>query len=318
MKIKRFFLVLLFVSCSALLFSRTAHFSSAGYSLTVSYTDEVFSGDAVFFNMTVTSGTSSLMTTDGSAHIKLVRNSTGKSPGESDLFLVKRSPVTFYGAIPLSTYLEEGTFSLNVTVTDMDNHEICFSLPVTVGPKEFYEEIIPLNAKNTAIKSDSSPERAAQIDKLNEILDTTDTSAIYYDGTFIVPVNSTRRTAFFGDRRTYKYNNGKKETSLHYGIDFGVPEGTEVSACGSGKVVLAEWRNSTGWSIVIEHMPGLYSLYYHLSKMEVSEGDYVTKGQEIALSGSTGLATGPHLHWEVRLFMNAINPDQFVETSLFE
>lgn len=315
---KRYFLFLLFVSFSGLLFSRTARFSSERYSFTVSYTDEAFSGDAVFFNMSVSNGTSSIMTNTGTAKIKLIRNTTGKSPGESDLFLVSRSPITFYGAIPLSTYLEEGTFSLSVTFTDTDSNLTSFSLPVTVFPKEFYEEVIPLNAKNTAIKSDSSPERAAQIDKLNEILNTTDPSAIYYDGPFVLPVSSNRRTAFFGDRRTYKYNTGKKETSLHYGIDFGVPEGTEVSACGGGKVVLAEWRNSTGWSIVIEHLPGLFSLYYHLSKMDVSEGDYVVKGQKIGLSGQTGLATGPHLHWEVRLYMNAINPDQFVETSLFE
>lgn len=310
-------LILLFSLVCFLLSARTAHYSSADYSLSITYTDELCPGDAVIFNMTVTESSERILTNDGTARIKLIRDATGKSPGDSLLFTVKRSPLVMYGAIPLSTYLEQGTFSLIVSYTVTNGIRVEFSLPVTVYPKEFEEEIIPLNATNTAIKTDSSAQRTAQIDKLNAILDTTDPSHIYYDGLFERPVSSTRMTAFFGDRRTYRYNTGKKETSLHYGIDFGVPEGTAVHACGSGKVVLAEWRNSTGWSIVIAHMPGLYSLYYHLSKMEVEEGDYVEKGQEIALSGSTGLATGPHLHWEVRLYMNAINPDQLTETPLF-
>ncbi|MBQ0166064.1 MAG: M23 family metallopeptidase [Treponema sp.] len=317
MKTRKGLLLLLFSATSALLSARSAYYSSKAYSLSIQYTDEICPGDAVIFNMTVTEGSESIMSLDGTAFIKLIRDATGKSPGDSPLFTVNHSPLVMYGAIPLSTYLEEGTFSLKVTYTVTNGIRMEFSLPVTVTSKDFVEEVLYLNETNTAIKTDNSPQRAAQIDKLNAILDTTDTSNIYYDGPFSYPVTSTRRTSFFGDRRTYKYNTGKKETSLHYGIDFGVPEGTPVTACGAGKVVLAEWRNSTGWSIVIAHMPGLYSLYYHLSKMEVSEGDYVEKGEEIALSGSTGLATGPHLHWEVRLYMNAVNPDQFVETTLF-
>lgn len=317
MNTKRFFSLFLCFSVISLLSARNAHYSCDSYGLAISYTDEVSSGDAVIFNMKVTERTKSLSKEQGASSIKLIRNSTGKSPGSSDLFVVGNEPLALYASIPLSTYLEPGTFSLIVSYTVSDGTRMEFSLPVTVDEKVFEEEIIPLNSSNTAIKTDNSPQRAAQIDKLNAILDTTNPDAVYLDGPFIIPVSSTRRTAFFGDRRTYKYSNGKKETSLHYGIDFGVPEGTEVSACGNGKVVLAEWRNSTGWSIVIEHMPGLYSLYYHLSKMLVSEGDMVTAGQKIALSGSTGLATGPHLHWEVRLFMNAINPDQLVETPLF-
>ncbi|MEE0353111.1 MAG: M23 family metallopeptidase, partial [Treponema sp.] len=68
---------------------------------------------------------------------------------------------------------------------------------------------------------------------------------------------------------------------------------------------------TTGWSVVIEHLPGLYSLYYHMSQLKVKEGDIVKPGQVIGFSGSTGLATGPHLHWEMRLNMEAVNPDFF-------
>lgn len=99
---------------------------------------------------------------------------------------------------------------------------------------------------------------------------------------------------------------------MHNGIDYGVPEGTEVSSCAQGKVVMAENRISTGLSIVIEHLPGLYSVYYHLSSLNVKEGQIVKQGELIGLSGKTGLATGPHLHWEVRLNALPVSPEFFL------
>ena len=163
-----------------------------------------------------------------------------------------------------------------------------------------------------------SPERLAQIEKLNNILFTTMPEDVYTLKKFTCPTTSTRYTAYYGDRRTYAYSNGKSSTSLHYGNDYGIPEGSEVRACADGKVVMAENRISTGWSIVIEHLPGLYSLYYHLSSMDVKEGDTIKQGDLIGKSGSTGLATGPHLHWEMRLNGSAVRPEFFMEDFAFE
>jgi murein DD-endopeptidase MepM/ murein hydrolase activator NlpD len=91
-----------------------------------------------------------------------------------------------------------------------------------------------------------------------------------------------------------------------------VPTGTEVRACGPGKVVLAGFRIVTGNSVVLEHLPGVYSLYYHLDKIEVSEGSMVDAGTVLGLSGATGLATGPHLHWEIRVSGENTDPDAFL------
>jgi murein DD-endopeptidase MepM/ murein hydrolase activator NlpD len=71
---------------------------------------------------------------------------------------------------------------------------------------------------------------------------------------------------------------------------------------------MAKHRLLTGFSIVIEHLPGVYSLYYHLDKIDVKEGQMAGAGQKIGESGFTGLATGPHLHWEVRVAGNAVEP----------
>jgi murein DD-endopeptidase MepM/ murein hydrolase activator NlpD len=85
-----------------------------------------------------------------------------------------------------------------------------------------------------------------------------------------------------------------------------------VFAAGAGRVALAENRISTGWSVVIEHLPGLYSLYYHMDSLAVKAGQMVKQGEEIGKSGATGLATGPHLHWEMRLNGSPVNPDMFL------
>ncbi|MBP6858179.1 MAG: peptidoglycan DD-metalloendopeptidase family protein [Candidatus Pacebacteria bacterium] len=87
------------------------------------------------------------------------------------------------------------------------------------------------------------------------------------------------------------------------GVDFGAPTGTKVLAAASGKVLIAKgsgYNGGYGENIVIEHDNGTQTLYAHLSSVLVSEGDEVTKGQKIALSGNTGRSTGPHLHFEVR------------------
>ena len=220
--------------------------------------------------------------------------------------------------LPLSPWLENGNYSLKVVFSFSEDETNEFTLPVIFENRKFNSETIQLNESNTAIKTDNSPERTAQINKLNDILFTTMPQDVFTLKKFICPTTSTRYTAWYGDRRVYAYSNGKSSTSLHYGNDYGIPEGSEVRACADGKVVMAENRISTGWSIVVEHLPGLYSLYYHLSEMLVKEGDMVKQGDLIAKSGSTGLATGPHLHWEMRLNGSAVRPEFFMKDFAFE
>ena len=85
-----------------------------------------------------------------------------------------------------------------------------------------------------------------------------------------------------------------------------------VAAAGGGKVAMARERIVTGFTVVVEHLPGVYSLYYHLDGLAVREGQRVSAGDPIGTVGSTGLATGPHLHWEVRAAGVAVDPDVLV------
>ena len=230
----------------------------------------------------------------------------------------KSAKTVLLAGAPLSSYAKTGDYSAKITFKVFNKEENSIELPVKIIPKDFVSETIPLNATNTAIKTDNSAERADQIKRLNAILDTKNYDAVYETRAFVPPTPATRRTSFFADRRTFAYSNGKSSTSLHYGIDYGIPIGSEVKACGKGKVVMAENRISTGWSVCIEHLPGLYSLYYHMSELNVGVGQSVNQGDFLGFSGATGLATGPHLHWEIRLNMEAVSPDFFTGDFSFE
>lgn len=302
----------------------TAKYQEDDCNIYVIYNDSVVPGDAIFVRMMIQTPKShkkekapervAVMRLYRETKAKAIETATFYSTGKAK----KSNTVELMCGIPLSSFLTNDKYTLKITITEGDDTPKEFVLPLNFQNRDFDKETIPLDTKNTAIKTDNSSARAAQIEKLNNILATSNTESLYAFKKMMIPTESRRYTAHFGDRRIYAYSNGQSSTSLHYGNDYGIPEGSEVKACGDGKVVLAEWRNSTGWSIVIEHLPGLYSLYYHLSEMKVKEGDIVKTGELIAKSGCTGLATGPHLHWEMRLNSSAIRPEFFLDNFTFE
>ncbi|MEV8565211.1 transglycosylase family protein [Streptomyces sp. NPDC051322] len=98
----------------------------------------------------------------------------------------------------------------------------------------------------------------------------------------------------------YRASGSSWSSGHHTGIDFPVPTGTSVKAVAAGRVVSAGWGGAYGYQVVIRHADGKYSQYGHLSALTVRAGQTVGEGQRIARSGSTGNATGPHLHFEIR------------------
>lgn len=297
------------------------------YSVKVFYPEYVQPGDAVFIRLECDLGSARVVQDlesqgkkNETASLELFKklddeNLPEKPLAKAKFYKLERhvtkesiNSVLFVG-VPLSTYEKAGECVAKITYSVFDKGESTVTVPVKIFAKDFVSETLDLDSTNTAIKTDSSDERKKQIDRLNKILGAKHLSAVYETHRFAVPNPAKRITSNFGDRRVYKYTNGKSSESLHYGIDYGVPTGNKVRACGRGKVVMAENRISTGWSVCIEHLPGLYSLYYHMDKLNVEVGKIVNQGDLIGVSGATGLATGPHLHWEVRLNMEAINPD---------
>lgn len=105
------------------------------------------------------------------------------------------------------------------------------------------------------------------------------------------------------------------QQSFHEGIDFPAEVGTAILAAASGKVIAAEVHPQYGKMIEIDHGNGLVSRYAHASVLLVKEGDLVVRGQRIAVVGTTGRSTGPHLHFEVRLHGVAQNPARFLQAA---
>ncbi len=106
-----------------------------------------------------------------------------------------------------------------------------------------------------------------------------------------------RITAPYGDLRTF---NGKKQ-SQHYGTDIDGDTGAPVDAANDGVVVMARDCYSSGQTVLLHHGVGLYTAYFHLSKIQVKTGQRVKQGQRLGKVGATGRVTGPHLHWGVKV-----------------
>ena len=121
--------------------------------------------------------------------------------------------------------------------------------------------------------------------------------------TYMYPVTNWVVTSTFGSRW------GR----MHEGIDVGVPIGTTVRASRAGQIVTAGWVGGYGNCVIIDHGDGVCTRYGHLSQFTVSVGQYVNQGDQIALSGNTGRSTGPHLHFEIRVGGEAVDPAPYLE-----
>ena len=99
---------------------------------------------------------------------------------------------------------------------------------------------------------------------------------------------------------------------MHNGTDFAARTGDSVSAIEDGTVIMAEWNDAYGWLIVIDHGGGIASWYGHSSRLQVKAGDNVKQGQQIALAGSTGWSTGPHVHLEIHVNGKPANPMDYL------
>lgn len=110
----------------------------------------------------------------------------------------------------------------------------------------------------------------------------------------------------------WRYHPILKVNKLHTGVDIGAPMGANIVAADAGKVIYAGWQNGYGQTVIIDHGAGKSTLYGHQSKIMVSYGQSVDKGQIIGKVGSTGWSTGPHLHFEVRINGSPTNPMSYL------
>ncbi len=126
--------------------------------------------------------------------------------------------------------------------------------------------------------------------------------------TYVKPISGGRLTSNFGKRNAPK----KGASTYHKGVDWATPTGTPVYASCGGTVAKAGWGSGYGYVVYINHADGRQTRYGHLSKVLVSVGQSVKQGDRIALSGNTGVSTGPHLHFEILINGSQVNPLKYL------
>jgi murein DD-endopeptidase MepM/ murein hydrolase activator NlpD len=240
-----------------------------------------------------------LLTRDG----KPISSSEGFIPADGEIAPAMMSLL----GIPHT--LSPGTYPLSVEGKDGEGSFTLKAL-VAVRQKSFIYEEIPLTQAMSELRESDDPRKVEEARKLMGLYQITRPESLYHEERLRLPVAEERRTAFFGDKRKYLYPDGTASVSIHYGIDFGGRQGTPVFSAGKGRVVMAVGRIITGLTVVIEHLPGVYTAYFHLSEILVKEGDEVQQGVPIGKLGATGFVTGPHLHWEFRVSGVPVSPDR--------
>lgn len=133
-----------------------------------------------------------------------------------------------------------------------------------------------------------------------------------WTGPWVAPLERTSITGDFGTRWSF---NGGPATWAHEGTDYDVKVGDPVFAAASGMVVLAEPLHVRGNAVVIDHGRGVFTAYYHQSRIDVQAGQPVEAGRQLGLGGATGFVTGPHLHFEVRVGNVNVEPQEWLNAA---
>lgn len=210
--------------------------------------------------------------------------------------------------IPVDYWTDPGTYQVFVESTENSDS---LAISVTVTPRQFGVQQLVID--ETVAASTRNDEAYAEYDLYMVPARESSANQPLFTGAFILPVEGRVSTEF----GMYRYVNGSLTSYRHSGIDLAAPAGTPVLAAQSGTVALARPLILTGNTVVIDHGLGLFSVYFHMESLSVSDGQSVTQGEEIGKVGSTGFSTGPHLHWTLSHYRINLDPEQFMEQPLF-
>jgi murein DD-endopeptidase MepM/ murein hydrolase activator NlpD len=180
-------------------------------------------------------------------------------------------------------------------------------LPIKINDAKYPSETLKVSNRHVNPRKKDVARIRREIAEVGKVYSNI-TKQRYWKGPFVLPVSSSV-TSIYGTKRIF---NGQMQ-SFHNGLDLKAPTGTPIHSAGPGVVVLAKNLFFTGNTVLIDHGYGVITLYAHMSKLEVKKGDRVEAGQLLGLSGMTGRANGPHLHWGVVINKVKVNPAEFLK-----
>lgn len=209
---------------------------------------------------------------------------------------------TFFAAIPLTT--PGGIYPLSMVITEpVGLTEFAVNLQIDAGSYGTQYITLPTDKAELATQAVEDNEYNILRDLMSAY-----TAERYFDGPMGLPA-AAPMNARFGSSRVY---NGSTFSSFHNGTDFAGAAGTPVLAAAPGRVILADTFNIRGMTVILDHGWGVYTGYSHMSERYANIGEFVQTGQVIGLVGSSGRATGAHLHWELWVNGTPVDPMQWV------
>ena len=208
----------------------------------------------------------------------------------------------YLGLIGIDMQDAPGTYELAVTIRKGEQPATHLSYHVLVTKEKFAVEHLKLPKDKVDLDEKTLARWKSEQEQVRQALADNSALRLWQSG-FVEPVSG-KRTGIFGSVRIM---NGQPRNP-HNGEDIGAPLGTDVAVTNDGVVRLTVDHVFSGRGVFVDHGLGFYSMYFHLSEILVKDGDLVKAGQIIGKVGATGRATGPHLHWGVKLNGARVNP----------
>ena len=214
----------------------------------------------------------------------------------------------FQGIVGVPTDQKPGFYDLKLIITRGDGSEETINREMKVWATKFpFSRYWLKPSKKKLMTRKLINNEWAEIEKSLLV----ENSEQLWRGKFSWPAKA-RISQAFGHRQII---NGKRSGN-HRGVDIAVPMGTEIKAPNRGKVVFARKLKAFGGTMVLDHGQGIHTLYFHLSKFIAEVGDMVKLGDVLALSGNSGISSGPHLHWGMSVHNLRVDPMQWVKYEL--
>ncbi len=232
-------------------------------------------------------------------------------------------------------FLDKDSFRPMIEAVDIAGNSARQGFPFFANPRRYRQDTINLSDNFLSLKMPefqrffpeetdnlqlflkvNSELRKQNLEELRVIGSQTSSTALW-DGEFLRMPNAAPM-AGFGDVRSYIYQGKKIDEQRHLGIDLASVQQAKVPAANNGVVVYSGYLGIYGNCVVVDHGLGLQSIYAHLNTINITKGEQITKGQILGLSGTSGMAGGDHLHYEMTLAGISVNPIEWWDKSWIE
>ncbi|MBN1238579.1 MAG: peptidoglycan DD-metalloendopeptidase family protein [Gammaproteobacteria bacterium] len=214
-----------------------------------------------------------------------------------------RQGETWMALLGVDLDTEAGAHEAELSLTYADGRSAQRTEPIAVSAAEFPTTELTVEPRYVELSPEDQQRANRESGEIAQIYATV-TPEAHWSEPFLVPIPGVSGGRNFGHRRIF---NGQPRAP-HSGADLRAATGTPILAANRGRVVLAKELFFSGNAVFVDHGLGVYTVYLHLSRIDVEPGQMVGRGQQVGLAGATGRVTGPHLHWGARIVDARVDP----------